>query len=59
MIEYCILNHIGILFCDRSHSPLEMIETTYNQEHRYERLKKQLTLTWFKATGQLIVAEKC
>ena len=34
-IEYCILNHIGILFCDRSHSPLEMIETTYNQEHRY------------------------
>ena len=45
VIEYCILNHIGILFCDRSHSPLEMIETTYNQEHRYERLKKQLTLT--------------
>ena len=36
VIEYCIiLNHIGILFCDRSHSPLEMIETTYNQEHRY------------------------
>lgn len=45
VIEYCVTNHIGILFCDRSHSPLEMIETVYNQDRRYMRLRKQLSLT--------------
>ncbi|EKW98571.1 type II CRISPR-associated endonuclease Cas1 [Ligilactobacillus saerimneri] len=45
VIEKCCTERINLLFCDRAHSPLAVMETIYNQPHRFARFKHQLALS--------------
>lgn len=52
VIEKCADNKIGLLFCDRGHSPLSVLESVYGQQNRFERLKCQLSAS-SKVKGRL------
>lgn len=45
VIEKCTSGKITLLFCDRSHSPSTLVESIYNQSHRFNRFKSQLALS--------------
>ena len=45
VIEKCCTEKISLLFCDRAHSPLSLMESIYNQPHRFARFKHQLALS--------------
>lgn len=52
VIEESVKHDIAILFCDNKHSPIDVIESIYNQKNRLARLEMQLSLT-SKVKGRL------
>ena len=52
VIEKCAENKISLLFCDRGHLPLSVLESVYGQQNRFERLKSQLSAS-SKVKGRL------
>lgn len=45
LIERCMQENIGILFCDQKHAPLSMLISEYGHSQRLKRLESQLRMT--------------
>ena len=45
VITTCVENNIGLIFCDKTHTPQLLMTSIYGQNERFKRQSKQLAMS--------------